>query len=191
MEETLRQQSGNCLRIVLIGPESTGKTTLAKKLAEVFQTLWVPEYMREYLQKKWDDKGLRCTKEDLLNIAVGQMRLENERAPEAETFLFCDTNLWELKIYSEYYYEGFCPPEIETYAHKNTYDLYFLTDIDVPWEMDDLRDRPNDRSTLFRIFEETLQQQKLPYQVLTGTVQERMEKAIRALRQMTYLKKDF
>ena len=106
MEEPLKQEASNCIKVVLFGPESTGKTTLAKRLAEHFKTLWVPEYMREYLQKKWDAKGEKCTKDDLIPIAEGQMKVENETTKLVEELLICDTNLLEIKVYSQYYYDG-------------------------------------------------------------------------------------
>jgi len=181
MEKKLEQRQSDCLRIVLYGPESTGKTTLAKQLAAHFETEWVPEYMRSYLQEKWDLKKEVCKKEDLFPIAKGQMNAENEALKKANSFLFCDTNLTELKVYSEYYYDGFCPSEIVTASEKNNYTLYFLTYIDTPWEEDDLRDRPYDRSKLFRIFENELIKNNYPYVLLKGTQQERFNSAVAEL----------
>ncbi|MCH9660663.1 MAG: ATP-binding protein [Bacteroidetes bacterium] len=177
MEETIRQQAGKCIRIVLFGPESTGKTTLASALAAYYKTEWVPEFMRSYLQEKWDNHKKLVSREDLIPIAAGQMQIENEKAASAKTFLFCDTNLRELKVYSRYYYDGFCPPEILRACDEIHYDYYFLTGVDAPWQADDLRDRPHDRPNMFRIFEEELQQHKLPYTVLEGTLEERLVKA--------------
>jgi len=115
MEKKLRQVSSNCLKIVLFGPESTGKTTLAKQLAKYYNSVWVPEYAREYLQYKWNIKGKICERKDLIPIAEGQMQLENTLAKQTNTVLFCDTNLLETKVYSEVYYSGFCPSEIYTF----------------------------------------------------------------------------
>jgi NadR type nicotinamide-nucleotide adenylyltransferase len=184
MEKALKQQPSNCLKVVLFGPESTGKTTLAKQLADYFNTLWVPEYMREYLQKKWDDKKEKCTKEDLTPIAVGQMTAENKAASRANNVLFCDTNLLEIKVYSEYYYNGFCPSEIKEYALKNTYDIYFLTYIDTKWQFDDLRDRPVDREKMFCIFESQLINQKLQFEVLQGNQDKRFDFAVKIIERL-------
>jgi NadR type nicotinamide-nucleotide adenylyltransferase len=177
MEEALKQHASDCLKIVLFGPESSGKTTLAKQLAAHYSTTWVAEYMREYLQKKWDTKKEVCTKDDLLPIAIGQMASENASAKKANRILFCDTNLYELKVYSQYYYNGFCPEEVILALKKNSYTLYFLTNIDIPWQEDDLRDRPYDRSSLFRIFENELKTNNLPYIKLSGNKNERLKTA--------------
>ncbi|MBT8262426.1 MAG: ATP-binding protein [Bacteroidia bacterium] len=178
MEKILKQEPSDCVKIVLFGPESTGKTTLASELADYFNTEWVPEYMREYLQKKWDELGERISWEDLLPIAQGQISAENETAKNANGILFCDTDLRELKVYCEYYYDGKCPEEIRNAVENNSYTLYLLTDIDSPWVADDLRDRPEDRTTLFRIFEKELIENGLNYHVLNGSRTEKFNKAV-------------
>lgn len=181
MEKTLEQQPADCLRIVMFGPESTGKTTLAINLAAHYNTKWVPEYMRTYLQKKWDESKQKCSTTDLLPIAIGQMRSENKAAAVANDVLFCDTNLLEMTVYSNYYFDGYCPSEITLAARLNRYDFYFLTYIDTPWEADDLRDRQYDRSTLFRMFEEELVKQNLPYLILKGNIDTRLQLAVDAV----------
>ena len=189
MEKALKQEASDCIKIVLFGPESTGKTTLAKQLAAHYDTLWVPEYMRKYLQEKWNKKRERCTKTDLLPIAEGQMKAENEASKSANRILFCDTNLLEIKLYSEYYYDGFCPVDIEKYSAENKYDFYFLTYIDTEWEIDDLRDRPYDREKMFRIFETQLIDYHLQYEILKGTQDHRFEQAIHTIEKLLKEKK--
>lgn len=184
MEEKLEQKPGNLVKIVLFGPESTGKTTLSRQLAAHYHTTWVPEYMREYLQRKWDVKQVACEPEDMLPIAEGQMRMENEKATVAKELLFCDTNLLELKVYSEVYY-GKCDPEIEEFALRNNYDLYFLTYIDVPWEDDDLRDKPGERKEMFRYFKNALEKYGRPYVILEGNEEQRLQKAIEHIEDLT------
>lgn len=187
MEEKSKQtrnQPAELIKVVIYGPESTGKTTLAKQLATHFNTFWVPEYMREFLQKKWDSEKKLVQKEDLIPIAKGQMRLENELSEKVNDLLICDTNLLELKVYSEYYYDGFCPTEIKNEATKNNYSIYFLTYVDTPWEADDLRDRPENREEMFRIFEAELKKQGFPYKILKGNEKERFETAVKIIEEL-------
>ena len=155
MEKNLKQQQSEIIRIALFGPESTGKTTLAKQLAEHFNTAWTPEFARDYLQEKWDKTAQICDVNDMLPIAYGQTQLENESLSIANKYLFCDTNLMVTKVFSEVYY-NFCDPLLEKAARKHKYDLIFLTDIDVPWEKDDLRDKAEGRESVFAVFKETL-----------------------------------
>lgn len=188
MEKTLKQSTRNgnhCIKVVLYGPESTGKTTLAKQLAAHYNTKWVPEYMREYLEEKWEAEQKTITRDDLLPIAKGQMALENKATEKANKLLFCDTNLLEIQVYSEYYYNGYCPSEIKKATEENHYHHYFLTYIDVPWEADKLRDRPNDRLKMFTIFEAELRKRQLPYTILKGSVEQRMKTALKTIENLS------
>ncbi|MDN3491846.1 ATP-binding protein [Winogradskyella bathintestinalis] len=179
MEEALKQHPSNCTKIVLFGPESTGKTTLSRQLAKHYNSIWVPEYARQYLQAKWDIERKICEPKDLLPIAIGQMKLENEMAKKTDSVLICDTDLLETKVYSESYYSGTCDQSIETSALKNSYDLYFLTYIDTPWEADDLRDKPDKREQMFSAFQNALVTYNKPYVLLKGTKEERLRIAIK------------
>lgn len=184
MEKTIEHtgnQSSELIKIVLYGPESTGKTTLAKQLANHFQTEWVPEYMREYLERKWKEKRETIVREDLIPIAKGQLQKEEAAAKKVNKILICDTNLLELKVYSEYYYNGFCPDFIKKEATKDKYTIYLLTYIDVPWVADPLRDRPENRKELFDLFEKELKKQKFPYIIIKGTREERLNQAIEVI----------
>ncbi|PIB38060.1 DUF4301 family protein [Maribacter sp. 4G9] len=178
MEEKYRQQPSNVLKVVLFGPESTGKTTLSEQLARHYNTVWVPEYAREYLQNKWNNERKTCEPEDLLPIAEGQMRLENELTKKATEILVCDTDLLETKVYSEAYYIGNCDPVLEKYALENQYDLYLLTYIDIPWEADDLRDKPNEREQMFEYFKATLEKYERNFIILKGNKKERLKRAV-------------
>lgn len=178
MEKALKQIDSNCLRVVLFGPESTGKTTLSKALAEHYNTVWVPEYAREYLQHKWDTEGKICEPQDILPIAKRQIALENNYITKANKVLFCDTNLLETKVYSETYFSGHCDPAVDYHALHNTYDLYLLTYIDTPWEADDLRDKPHQREEMFTIFKSALKRYKKPYITLQGNLNSRLQHAI-------------
>lgn len=184
MEEKYKQQSANCVKVVLFGPESTGKTTLSRQLARYYNSVWVPEYARDYLQNKWNNERKTCEPDDLLPIAEGQMKLENELAQKTDTVLICDTDLLETKVYSEAYYIGTCDPILEKYALENTYDLYFLTYIDTPWEADDLRDKPNDREEMFEAFQNELIKQNRPYVLLKGNKKERLDTAVKHINKL-------
>jgi NadR type nicotinamide-nucleotide adenylyltransferase len=178
MEEKLKQKPSDLVKVVIFGPESTGKTTLAQQLAAHYGTEWVPEYAREYLQQKWDREQKTCEPKDLLPIAVGQMRLENELSEKANKILICDTDLLETKVYSEAYYLGSCDPLLEKHALQNKYELYLLTDIDIPWEKDDLRDKPDERERMFTFFKATLEKYNRDFVILSGEKPIRLRTAI-------------
>jgi NadR type nicotinamide-nucleotide adenylyltransferase len=181
MEEKLKQKPANIIKVVLFGPESTGKTTLAQELANHYQTEWVPEYAREYLQEKWNKEQKTCEPHDLLPIAEGQIRLENYLTEKANKLLICDTDLLETKVYSEAYYLGYCDPVLEKCALQNTYDLYLLTSIDIPWEKDNLRDKPNERKRMFLYFKETLEKYDKNFVTLNGDNGKRLALAIKSI----------
>lgn len=177
MEKKLGQEPTNLVKVVLFGPESTGKTTLSQQLATHYKTEWVPEYAREYLQEKWDREQKTCEPHDLLPIACGQMESENTLAKQANRILICDTDLLETKVYSEAYYLGYCDPLLEKYALENTYNLYLLTYIDIPWEKDDLRDKPDERERMFAYFHETLKKYGRNFVTLKGDKEQRFQLA--------------
>ncbi|CAM3903451.1 DUF4301 domain-containing protein [Flavobacterium sinopsychrotolerans] len=187
MEENLRQLSNGATKIIkiaLFGPESTGKTTLARELAEYYKTEWVPEFARDYLQEKWDANQQICTVDDMLPIAYGQTKLENESALIANKYLFCDTNLLVTKVFSEVYYD-YCDPLLDQAAREHEYDLFFLTDIDVPWERDDLRDKAEGRESVFAVFKQSLIDNNKPFITLSGDKDLRLKKAITIIDDLT------
>jgi nicotinamide riboside kinase len=98
--------------------------------------------------------------------------------------LFCDTDLLELSVYSKAYYNGFCEPSILKHALNNWYDLYFLTNIDVPWVPDDLRDKPHDREGMFNKFKSSLRFHNRPFVELKGNENERFETAVSAINEL-------
>ena len=181
MEKDLRQEDINLVKIVLFGPESTGKTTLSIQLAKHYNTVWVQEYARPYLQKVWNQERRTCQQKDILPIAFGQIALENRLAKRADKVLICDTDLLETKVYSSAYYGGFVDPILEKAATENTYNLYLLTYIDTPWEADDLRDRPEQRLEMFEAFQKALDQHQRPYLLLKGDKESRLKKAVEAI----------
>lgn len=187
MEKNLRQQKTTIIKIALFGPESTGKTTLAKQLAAYFETEWVPEFARDYLQNKWEETQHICNADDMMPIAYGQVALENQKLASSKKYLFCDTNLMVTKVFSEMYY-GFCDPALNEAALDHDYDLFFLTDIDVPWEKDDIRDTPKGRETVFSVFKQTLIDTKKPFITLSGDEEFRLAKATAIVESLTIAK---
>lgn len=170
------------INVAILGAESTGKTTLCRDLAAHFGCPWVPEYMRTYLQAKWDKEHLTCTWDDLLPIAQGQIELENKLAAQAaqnsdSSYLFCDTSLFELMVYSNWYY-GDCPDALTNAALTHHYDLILLTEVDIPWVADDLRDSPHQRDEISAYFESQLTRHQKPFHRIGGDRQERVQQVL-------------
>ena len=175
------QNENICLKIVLYGPECSGKTTLAKLLANHYKSEWVPEFAREYLQKKWNKFQKVCTKEDLPVIVSEQLKMENKKISKAKKYLFCDTNILVTRIWSETHFNGYCDPEIIKLSEQLSYDYYLLTSIDVPWKKDDLRDRPYDREKMFSYFKDVLDNNNKPYSIIKGSIEERLTDSIKII----------
>jgi len=190
MEKKLKQKPINLVKVVLFGPESSGKTTLSRQLARHYNTVWAPEFAREYLQKKWNNERKTCEANDLIPIAIGQMKLENKLATKADKILICDTDLLETKVYSEEFYGGFVDEDLDKAANENHYDLYLLTYIDTPWEADDLRDRSEQRLEMFTAFESALKKHKRPYKLLKGDKQTRLQTAVKLIDKIISEKED-
>ena len=174
------------INVAILGAESTGKTTLCRDLAVHFGCPWVPEYMRTYLQKKWDSEQLTCTWDDLLPIAQGQIELENELAKQAAQtsdsgYLFCDTSLFELMVYSNWYY-GDCPKALTQAALAHHYDTILLTDVDIPWVADDLRDSPHQREDISAYFASQLTLHNKTFQRIGGDREERVQQVVKLLK---------
>lgn len=170
------------INVAILGAESTGKTTLCRDLAAHFGCPWVPEYMRTYLQAKWDKEHLTCTWEDLLPIAQGQIELENKLAAQAaqnsdSSYLFCDTSLFELMVYANWYY-GDCPDALTQAALTHHYDLILLTEVDIPWVADDLRDSPHQRDEISAYFESQLTRHQKPFHRIGGDRDERVQQVL-------------
>lgn len=157
-------------RIALTGPESTGKTSLAMALAERFRTAWVREYAREYLE----GLGRPYEFEDLERIARGQRLLEEQVLREANRYLFCDTDMLVMKVWSEYRF-GKCAPFILDSLQSEPYDLHLLCGTDVPWEYDPLRENPGEREELYQIYRSELIGMGGVFLEVRGGVKERLE----------------
>lgn len=123
-------------------------------------------------------------------IAIGQMKLENKLAKKADKVLICDTDLLETKVYSETYYGGFVDTALEKAAKINEYDLYLLTYIDIPWEHDDLRDRPHMREEMFQAFKNALDSHNKKYILVKGNKEQRFETAVKAIDKLLLKRKN-
>ncbi|WP_322551475.1 DUF4301 family protein [Flavobacterium psychraquaticum] len=187
MEEEFKQIRSNIIKIAMYGPESTGKTTLSTQLAAHYNDGWIPEFARDFLQEKWNKNQEVCTEEDLIAIAIGQTKIENEAVSKANKLLFCDTNLLVTKVFSDIFYER-CEPILEQAAKEHEYDLIFLTYIDVPWEADDLRDSPEDREKTFKTFENAIIKNGNPYVKIQGNKEERFIKAVQIVDELMLAK---
>jgi NadR type nicotinamide-nucleotide adenylyltransferase len=166
-------------RILITGPESTGKSWLSQKLAQHFQTLWVPEMARTYLDQL--DRPYR--ESDLLEIARLQRAEEERRAKQAQGWLFCDTGMLVLKIWSLHKF-GRCHPWILRELEQSRYAHILLTDIDLPWEPDPQREHPHLREFLFDWYVRELQEQKLAYSRISGQGELRFQQALSAVNQL-------
>lgn len=160
-------------KIAITGPESTGKSWLAENLATRFNTLWVPEYARQYL----DEIGRHYQYADILAIAKGQIMIEQKMLKNATRFLFSDTELIVTKIWSEVKF-GVCDPWIIDRIEKQHYDYFLLCDIDLPWEYDPLREDPDRRQFLFDLYFQELDNRKFPFSVISGNGVSRLEMAV-------------
>ena len=187
MEKHLQQQKSNCIKIVLFGPESTGKSSLAKFLASHYKTHYVEEYARQYLQEKWDKSGKVCEKKDIIPISKGQIKNENIISKKANRILFCDTDLLTTALYSRLYFNGYCDAELDKFSKDNYYDLYLLMDVDIEWVKDDLRDRPNERAELFRLFKKSLIENNKNYTIISGNFKKRIKTSIEFIDNFLYL----
>jgi len=177
-------KSSSIKKIVIIGPESTGKSTLCELLAQHYNTSWCPEFAREYLLTN----GTDYTYDDLLTIAKGQLALEDEytsavgRVPQKDQLLFIDTDMYVMKVWCEFVF-GNCHKWITNQVAKRKYDLYLLCNTDLPWVKDELREYPDfeTRDKLYHIYRNILENQTVPWVDISGDYEERLQKAIEAV----------
>lgn len=183
-------------KIVVIGPESTGKSTLCAQLAAYYKTLWCPEYAREYLLKNGTDYNF----DNLATIAKGQLAIEDACVQKLQitlsnnqisntqnsiphpSFLFIDTDMYVMQVWCQFVFgnvHSFILEEINT----RKYDLYLLCNTDLPWVKDELREYPNleTRQKLFEIYFQILKSQTTPFVVISGVEKERLQKAVAAV----------
>ncbi|HUR65879.1 MAG TPA: ATP-binding protein [Chitinophagaceae bacterium] len=184
-------------KIVVLGPESTGKSTLCEDLAQHYNTLWCPEFAREYLLTH----GKEYDYNNLLTIAKGQVTLEDEYAAKVNSQwamgnqqasdnspltihhspLFVDTNMYVMKVWCEFVFDN-CHRFILDQIVERKYDLYLLCNIDLPWAPDELREYPDlaTRQKLYHMYEDLMINQDIPWVDISGDREERLAKAVKA-----------
>ena len=176
------------IKVVIIGPESTGKSTLCEQLAQHYKAEWCPEFAREYLLTH----GKNYTYEGLLTIAKGQVALEDKfisrLTAHGSQLLFIDTDMYVMKVWCEFVF-GKCHRFILEQIVKRKYDLYLLCNVHLPWIPDVLREYPDleTRKKLFMIYKDCMVNQSVPWMEISGNYEERLQKAIAAVDQ--HLKK--
>ena len=182
------------LRVVLIGAESTGKTVLAESLAKEFRTNWVPEYGREYWEKKV--AGLRMdgplpdwATEEFVHIARKQQRREHRAARVANKVLFCDTNAFATGTWHERYMRA-RSREVDAIGANDTVDLYLHTEPDFPFVQDGFRDGEAIRDWMDARFTHVLTQQRTPSVRLRGSLQQRLRQSSSLVRELLERKLD-
>jgi nicotinamide riboside kinase len=192
-------------KIVIVGPESTGKSTLCEELAQEFHTEWCPEFARFFLL----ENGTQYTFDQLLEIARGQLALEEEYTRKIEQkwswsaqencwinshdlitsiqppTLFIDTDMYVMKVWCEYVF-GRCHPFILEQIAKRKYDGYLLCSPDLPWVKDELREYPDDKNRieLFHLYKDLLINQTTPWAIISGNDEQRLLSAIHAVNNM-------
>ena len=164
-------------RVVVTGPESTGKTTIAQQLAVRFDAAWVPEYAREYSEFA----GRTLAEQDVEPIARGQMALQDAALRSDHPLLVFDTDLVSTVVYARHYY-AHCPEWIVSAARKRLANLYLLLDVDVAWTADGVRDQPQARSGLHDRFREQLRVFGARVVEIRGKGAQRLESAVQATR---------
>jgi len=185
-------------KVAILGPESTGKSTLCEQLANHYNTLWCPEYAREYLLAH----GTKYTYDDLLMIAKGQVALEEKfeslvqssgfrvqsltshdpRLTSGVSLLFIDTNMYVMKVWCEFVF-GKCHQYILDEIDRRKYDLYLLCNIDLPWTYDELREYPDleRRQRLYAMYKDLMINQTVPWVEISGNSLERFRTAIKTV----------
>lgn len=176
-------------KIVILGPESTGKSTLCKALSIHYNTLWCEEYARTYLS----EHGTKYNYDNLLTIAEGQIANENAATQKAKkenkSPIIIDTDMYVMKVWCEYVFNN-CHPYILEQINERKYDAYLLCDIDLPWTPDEMREYPDEkpRQELFTIYKELLINQNTPWSIVSGTGDARTQNAIQSIEKLLTLK---
>lgn len=173
----MEKKSQQIRRVAILGAESTGKTTLARLLASHFNTVWVEEYARNYMQQNKTNYSANT----IIEIAKKQLQKEEESCSKATEFIFIDTEFIIAKGWCEDVF-GFCPTWINNQISEHRYDLYLLTDNNLPWIADPVRVNPERRDYFFTQYKNLLELNKLNYEIITGNEEDRLTNGINAIR---------
>ena len=186
LKEKIITQEKTLQKIVVLGPESTGKSTLCEALAKHYDAVDCKEYAREYLHQY----GTKYNFENLLTIAKGQLRLEDQAIEKASQLLqekgknkiFIDTDMYVMKVWSEYVFNN-CDPYILAQINNRQYDFYLLCNIDLPWTSDEMREYPDEkpRQELLSIYKHILINQNTPWGLVGGEGDTRLRNAIQLI----------
>jgi NadR type nicotinamide-nucleotide adenylyltransferase len=173
--------SDSIIRVALIGPESTGKSSVCALLAGYFHTAWVPEFARSYLETL----GHRYTEEDVLYCAKKQIESEKLLLNVANKILFSDTEMINFRVWLMDVY-GNCPQWIENEITQNKYDFYLLMKPDIPFENDLVRENPQRRDYFFTLYKSELEKRNFHYAIVDGTGEERFKSAVKAVEKILF-----
>lgn len=168
-------------KVVLTGPESTGKSKLTEQLANHFKVDFVPEFARSYI----DELDQPYQEKDLLLIAKGQVEAEKMALANGRSMIFCDTDLITIKIWAEYKY-GRCDPWITHQLNLRKADLYLLCSPDLPWTEDPQRENRDDRTELFKLYQQSIQSLDVPFNIINGKGAIRLQNAIEIIRHFSF-----
>lgn len=185
-------------KVVVIGPESTGKSMLCELLAQHYNTVWCPEFAREYLLKH----GMNYSYDDLLKIAKGQVDLEEKFEEEVgngsssgaeansankSELLIIDTDMYVMKVWCEFVF-GKCHQWIIDQIAERKYDLYLLCNIDLPWSKDELREYPDakTRLKLYHMYRDIMINQTVPWIEISGNYDQRLGKSVEAINRTVF-----
>ncbi|HEX5973440.1 MAG TPA: ATP-binding protein [Gemmatimonadaceae bacterium] len=173
--------AGDLVRVCVTGPESTGKTSLAQRLAEWAHTAWAPEASRVYAERR----AAPLTSADVGPIAREHIALADAAAERARahgaSMLVLDTDLLSTVVYARHYY-GAAPRWVERAERERRADLYLLCEVDVPWIPDGIRDRPEHREAMLALFERALASRRATVARVRGGWEERWATARDAVR---------
>jgi len=179
-EKEMAYMQGNeskTLKIAVVGPESTGKSTMANYLAEKLHTLCVPEYARFYCK----NLNRAYTLQDEVNMFYGQVALEEAFLNRSPEILVCDTTILTVKIWCDHLF-GSTPAEVTDEIAVRHYDFFLLMDIDLPWEDDPLRDFPEQREHFLDVWKKELKALNANYELISGLGEQRLQNGLEAVK---------